>query len=40
MRHAHSLKLKHPASKEIIQFEAPMPEDMEKSIDEIKILGF
>jgi 23S rRNA pseudouridine1911/1915/1917 synthase len=40
MLHAHSLKLKHPASKEIVQFEAPMPEDMEKSIDEIKLLGF
>ncbi len=40
MLHAHSLILKHPASKEILQFEAPMPEDMEKSIDEIKILGF
>ncbi len=40
MLHAHRLKLKHPASKEIVQFEAPMPEDMEKSIDEIKMLGF
>ena len=40
MLHAFSLKLKHPASKEIIQFEAPMPEDMEKCIDEIKMLGF
>ncbi|GBD96464.1 MAG TPA: RluA family pseudouridine synthase [Nitrospirae bacterium] len=35
MLHACSLKLSHPASGEILEFSAPLPEDMEKAIEEI-----
>ena len=37
MLHAFSLKLRHPASGEILEFSAPIPEDMEKAIEEIFI---
>ena len=35
---AFSLKLKHPVSGNTLEFTAPMPEDMEKAIDELKEL--
>ncbi|KPK00751.1 MAG: hypothetical protein AMK71_08015 [Nitrospira bacterium SG8_35_4] len=35
MLHAHYLKLKHPATGDILECEAPMPEDMEKAIQEL-----
>lgn len=35
MLHAQYLKLKHPATDEFIEFEAPLPEDMEKVIGEL-----
>jgi 23S rRNA pseudouridine1911/1915/1917 synthase len=34
MLHAYSLKLKHPLSGEPLEFEAPVPEDMERVIEE------
>jgi 23S rRNA pseudouridine1911/1915/1917 synthase len=36
MLHAYSLKLKHPATDEFMEFEAPVPEDMEKVIREFE----
>lgn len=35
MLHAHSLKFKHPATGEIVEFIAPMPEDMKEAIKAI-----
>lgn len=35
MLHACSLKLKHPVTKEIIEFSAPIPEDMNEIIEEL-----
>jgi 23S rRNA pseudouridine1911/1915/1917 synthase len=35
MLHAQYLKLKHPATGEFMEFEAPVPEDMEKVIKEM-----
>jgi len=35
MLHACSIKLKHPASGEFLEFTAPTPEDMEKAIEEL-----
>jgi 23S rRNA pseudouridine1911/1915/1917 synthase len=36
MLHACSLKLHHPLSGESLEFTAPLPEDMEKAIEELK----
>ena len=35
MLHAKYLKLSHPATGKVMEFEAPMPEDMEKTIKEL-----
>jgi len=35
MLHAYSLELKHPAGGDTMEFRAPMPEDMEKAIEEL-----
>ena len=35
MLHAYSLKLQHPVNGRALEFTAPMPEDMEKAIEEI-----
>jgi 23S rRNA pseudouridine1911/1915/1917 synthase len=35
MLHAYSLKLRHPASGQSLELTVPMPEDMEKAIEEI-----
>ena len=34
MLHAYSLKLRHPVTGEILEFKAPLPEDMERAISE------
>lgn len=39
MLHAYSIKLKHPVSGEVLEFTAPMPEDMEKAIEELEALA-
>jgi 23S rRNA pseudouridine1911/1915/1917 synthase len=36
MLHAHTIKLRHPVSGEIMEFTAPVPEDMEKAVEELK----
>ena len=36
MLHAYYLKLKHPATGEFMEFEAPVPEDMEKVIRDLE----
>jgi 23S rRNA pseudouridine1911/1915/1917 synthase len=36
MLHAFSLKLAHPVSGEVLEFTAPLPEDMEKAIRELE----
>jgi hypothetical protein len=36
MLHAVSLKLDHPLTGDILEFTAPVPEDMEKAIDQLK----
>ncbi len=38
MLHASSLKLKHPVTGEMHEFTAPMPEDMQETIDKLKEL--
>jgi 23S rRNA pseudouridine1911/1915/1917 synthase len=35
MLHAYSLKLKHPVSGEVLEFTAPMPDDMKEAIKEL-----
>jgi len=35
MLHAYSLKFKHPTTARFLKFTAPMPEDMEKAVEEI-----
>lgn len=35
MLHAHSLKFKHPINGEPLEFTAPIPEDMEKAVEEL-----
>ena len=35
MLHAHSIKLRHPASGDVLELTAPMPEDMEEAIHEL-----
>lgn len=37
MLHAYSLKLRHPVTGNIMEFIAPMPEDMERVIEEIDL---
>jgi 23S rRNA pseudouridine1911/1915/1917 synthase len=36
MLHAYSLKLRHPVSGEVLEFTAPVPEDMKKAIEELE----
>lgn len=36
MLHAYSLKFTHPITEEPLEFTSPMPEDMEKAIEELK----
>lgn len=36
MLHAHIIKLKHPVNGDIMEFTAPIPEDMEKAIKELR----
>jgi len=36
MLHAYRLKLKHPVSGEVLEFDAPFPEDMKKAIEELE----
>jgi 23S rRNA pseudouridine1911/1915/1917 synthase len=35
MLHAYSLKIKHPITGKELKFTAPIPEDMEKAIEEL-----
>ena len=35
MLHAHSITLRHPASGDVLELTAPMPEDMEEAIQEL-----
>ncbi len=37
MLHAHTIKFKHPINGNIMEFTAPMPEDMEKAIEALKM---
>ncbi len=39
MLHAYSLKFKHPETGEPIELRAPLPEDMEKAIEELKAIS-
>lgn len=39
MLHAHTIKLKHPATGEIREFTAPMPEDMKEALKALKMQG-
>jgi len=34
--HAHRLQIRHPATDEILQFEAPLPEDMQQTLRELR----
>jgi 23S rRNA pseudouridine1911/1915/1917 synthase len=36
MLHAYSLKLKHPVDGKLLEFTAPMPEDMKRAIEELE----
>jgi len=36
MLHAHTIKLRHPVTRDIMEFTAPVPEDMEKAIEALK----
>lgn len=37
MLHAYSLKLKHPIDGRLLEFTAPMPEDMKRAVEELSI---
>ena len=37
--HAHELSIKHPISEQQLQFEAPLPEDFTKLIEDMKELN-
>jgi len=37
MLHAHTIKLRHPANGDIMEFTAPVPEDMEKAVEVLKM---
>jgi len=39
MLHAHSLRFKHPVSKQFMEFTAPLPDDMQKAIKELSEIG-
>ena len=34
--HAHSLEFKHPTTEKMVKFEAPLPEDMQTMLDELR----
>jgi 23S rRNA pseudouridine1911/1915/1917 synthase len=36
MLHAHTIRLRHPVSGEIMEFTAPVPEDMERAVEALK----
>jgi 23S rRNA pseudouridine1911/1915/1917 synthase len=36
MLHAHTIKLRHPVTGDIMEFTAPVPEDMETAVEELK----
>ena len=36
MLHAHTIKFRHPVNGDIMEFTAPVPEDMEKAVKELK----
>ena len=37
--HAHTLAFDHPVTGELLQFEAPLPEDMERLIHALRACG-
>ena len=37
MLHAHTIKLRHPIKEKIMEFRAPIPDDMEKAIEALRI---